>query len=138
MVASRVTPYFLDSRIDRDMLQLQSYTQVLSTFRKRSGARRAGSQAGTRGESGGEIAAVADRPAAVASSTDTATGPSATETTVRVELIDAVPSLGTGPDRAIRVANVIFAALLLIAFAPVMLLVALAVRLTSEGPVIYR
>lgn len=40
--------------------------------------------------------------------------------------------------RSVRALNVCFASLLLIVFAPVMLLIAVAIRLTSPGPVIYK
>jgi lipopolysaccharide/colanic/teichoic acid biosynthesis glycosyltransferase len=39
--------------------------------------------------------------------------------------------------RSVRALNVCFASLLLVVFAPVMLLIAIAIRLTSRGPVIY-
>src|SRR5215208_2566724 len=114
------------------MLQLQSYSQVLSTLRRRRGARQR-EEADRIDQSVDLSAAAASVAADPASAAQLSADP-----TVRVELIDAVPSLGTGRDRAIRVANVIIAALLLIAFSPVMLLVAIAVRLTSPGPVVYR
>jgi lipopolysaccharide/colanic/teichoic acid biosynthesis glycosyltransferase len=40
--------------------------------------------------------------------------------------------------RSVRGLNVCFASLLLIVFAPIMLLIAIAIRLTSRGPVIYK
>lgn len=40
--------------------------------------------------------------------------------------------------RSVRALNVCFASLLLIVFAPVMLFIAVAIRLTSRGPVIYK
>jgi lipopolysaccharide/colanic/teichoic acid biosynthesis glycosyltransferase len=51
--------------------------------------------------------------------------------------IDAQYPMGEYPDRLSRVINVLIAAIALLLLAPVQLLVAVAVKLTSEGPIFY-
>ncbi|MGD8279740.1 MAG: sugar transferase [Gemmatimonadota bacterium] len=50
----------------------------------------------------------------------------------------SVPWLVTGNDRLRRALNIVVAAIGIVITAPLMLLVALAIKLTSKGPVIYR
>jgi lipopolysaccharide/colanic/teichoic acid biosynthesis glycosyltransferase len=119
------------------MLQLQSYSQAATVLQRRRRKERAETARQAESTHSTAQAAVADR-VEPRDGHGVAATPSKQDDTIRVELIDAVPSLGTGPDRAIRAANVTIAALLLIVLSPIMLLVALAVRLTSKGPVIYR
>jgi exopolysaccharide biosynthesis polyprenyl glycosylphosphotransferase len=54
-----------------------------------------------------------------------------------IEVIDAAPSDGAGL-AVKRLFDVVLGALLLVPAVPVMLLIALAIRLTSPGPVVYR
>jgi lipopolysaccharide/colanic/teichoic acid biosynthesis glycosyltransferase len=48
-----------------------------------------------------------------------------------------VPELQEGSERAIRIANVVVASVGLVVAAPVMAMIALAIRLTSKGPALY-
>jgi lipopolysaccharide/colanic/teichoic acid biosynthesis glycosyltransferase len=65
--------------------------------------------------------------------------PSITPATIRFLAQEAMrPQERTGRERAVRALNVVVAALAILLVAPLMLLVAIAIRATSRGPAIYK
>jgi lipopolysaccharide/colanic/teichoic acid biosynthesis glycosyltransferase len=66
-------------------------------------------------------------------------GPFELEVPLRFELAPAIPSaMPVGNDRVTRAIDIVVATLALIVAAPLMVLIAIAIKLTSRGPVLYK